>query len=213
MNVTIIGTGNMARGIGTRLLAGGNGVTLLGKEAGMAEALAEELHAGESGNPPVATGTFGDPIADEVVVLAIYYDDARAAVERYGVALDGKIVVDITNPVEPTLDGFVVPADSSAAEELQRLARGARFVKAFNTTFARTLTAGQAAGHPLDVFVAGDDETAKAQLSQLVEAGGLRPIDTGPLRRARELEALGLVHMAVQERLGTGFQSALKILF
>ena len=67
-------------------------------------------------------------------------------------------------------------------------------------------------GQPLDVFLAGDDEEAKASVSKLVEDGGLRPIDAGPLSRARELEAAGLVHMSVQNTLGTGFASALKIL-
>jgi predicted dinucleotide-binding enzyme len=84
-------------------------------------------------------------------------------------------------------------------------------VKAFNTTFAGTLIDGQVAGQPLDVFLAGDDEEAKASVSKLVEDGGLRPIDAGPLRRARELEAAGLLHMSVQGTLGTGFGSALKI--
>ena len=62
------------------------------------------------------------------------------------------------------------------------------------------------------MFIAGDDGDAKATLSQLVEAGGLRAIDAGPLHRARLLEALGLLHMAVQFTLNTGFQTAVKLL-
>ena len=158
-------------------------------------------------------GAFGDAIADEVVVLAVYYPDARAAVERYGDGLAGKVVVDVTVPLDfQTMEGFLVPVDSSGAEELQKLVPAARFVKAFNTTFARTLVPGEVAGQPLDVFMAGDDEAAKSQLAQLVEAGGLRPIDAGPLRRARQLEHAAFLQIAVQETLGTGFQSALKIL-
>ena len=146
-------------------------------------------------------------------MLAVYYPDARAAVERYGDGLAGKVVVDVTVPLDfQTMEGFLVPVDSSGAEELQKLAPAARFVKAFNTTFARTLVPGEVAGHPLDVFVAGDDEAAKAQVAQLVEAGGLRSIDAGPLRRARQLEHAAFLQIAVQETLGTGFQSALKIL-
>jgi 8-hydroxy-5-deazaflavin:NADPH oxidoreductase len=78
-------------------------------------------------------------------------------------------------------------------------------------TFANTLGEGRVADEPLDVFIAGDDDEAKATVSKLVEDGGLRPIDVGPLKRARELEAAGLLHMSVQEALGTGFASALKI--
>jgi predicted dinucleotide-binding enzyme len=100
----------------------------------------------------------------------------------------------------------------SAAQELAQKAPGARIVKAFNTTFAGTLMAGGAAGQPLDVFIASDDEDAKAKVRRLVEEGGQRAVDAGPLALARQLEGLGYVHMAVQQSLGTGFGSALKIL-
>jgi 8-hydroxy-5-deazaflavin:NADPH oxidoreductase len=207
MNVTIIGTGNMARGIGSRVVAGGHRVTVLGKEVEAAEEVVRDLGAEGSAQ----AGRSGDPIDDEVVVLAVYYPDAMAAVEQYGDQLDGKVVVDITNPVNDTFDGLVTPPDGSAAQELAAAASGARFVKAFNTTFANTLREGGVAGQPLDVFMAGDDEDAKATVARLAEDGGLRPVDTGPLRRARELEAAGLLHMGVQGTLGTGFGSALKI--
>jgi 8-hydroxy-5-deazaflavin:NADPH oxidoreductase len=207
MNVTIIGTGNMARGIGSRVVAGGHRVTVLGKEVEAAEEVVRDLGAEGSAQ----AGRSGDPIDDEVVVLAVYYPDAMAAVEQYGEQLDGKVVVDITNPVNDTFDGLVTPPDGSAAQELAAAASGARFVKAFNTTFANTLREGGVAGQPLDVFIAGDDEDAKATVARLAEDGGLRPVDTGPLQRARELEAAGLLHMGVQGTLGTGFGSALKI--
>jgi 8-hydroxy-5-deazaflavin:NADPH oxidoreductase len=207
MNVTIIGTGNMARGIGKRLLAGGHELTVLGKETADAEEVVSEIGAEGSAK----AGRSGDEIADEVVVLAVYYPDATAAVKQYSDALSGKVVVDITNPVQDDLDGLVTPPDSSAAQELAASAGGASVVKAFNTTFATTLGEGHVADQPLDVFLAGDDEEAKATVSKLVEDGGLRPIDAGPLKRARELEAAGLLHMSVQEKLGTGFGSALKV--
>jgi 8-hydroxy-5-deazaflavin:NADPH oxidoreductase len=207
MDVTIIGTGNMARGIGTRLVAGGHRVTVLGKEPGDAEAVVKEL----GGDGAAQAGRSGEPIVDAVVVLAVYYPDAKDAVEQYGGGLSGKVLIDITNPVNETIDGLITPPDGSAAQELAASAPGARVVKAFNTTFAGTLIDGQVAGQPLDVFLAGDDEEAKASTSKLVEDGGLRPIDAGPLKRARELEAVGLLHMSVQGTLGTGFGSALKI--
>jgi len=208
MNVTIIGTGNMARAIGKRLVAGGHDVTVLGKERADAEAVVEELGADGSAR----AGASGEAIADDVVVLAVYYPDAKAAVEQYGDDLAGKLVIDITNPVNETFDGLVTPPDSSAAQELAASAPGARIVKAFNTTFAGTLSEGAVADLPLDVFVAGDDEDAKRTVAQLVHDAGQRPIDVGPLERAHELEAVGLLHMAIQGTLGTNFGSALKIL-
>jgi len=208
MNVTIIGTGNMARGIGSRLVAGGHDVTVLGKQTEAAEAVVQDI----GGNGSARAGRSGDPIADDVMVLAVYYPDAKAAVEQYADDLAGKVVVDITNPVNESLDGLVTPPDGSAAQQLAASAPGARVVKAFNTTFARTLRQGEVSGQPLDVFIAGDDDDAKATVSRLVNDGGLRPVDAGPLKRARELEAAGLLHMSIQGPLGTGFGSALKVL-
>ena len=207
MEVTIIGTGNMARGIATRILAGGNGVKLLGTKAGKGEALADGL----GGN--VQAGVVGDELVGDVVVLAVPYEATEAVVERYGDALSGKVVVDITNPVNwETFDGLVTPSDSSAAEEIEKSApEGARVVKAWNTTFAGTLVEGEVDGRPLDVFIAGDDEEARAAVARLVEAGGSNAVEVGPLRRARELERLGFLGMTVQQPLGLNFASAWKL--
>jgi 8-hydroxy-5-deazaflavin:NADPH oxidoreductase len=203
MQVTIIGTGNMARGIGSRVLAGGHDLTVVGKDTERAEAVAADI----GGAGTVKTAVTGDPLDGEVVVLAVYYPDARVAAEQYA----GKVVVDITNPVNESFDGLVVPPDGSATDELASLAGGARFVKAFNTTFATPLRAGEVAGHKLDVLIAGDDEDAKGKVAALARDGGLNLVDVGPLKRARELEAAGRLHMGVQNELGTGFASALNI--
>jgi 8-hydroxy-5-deazaflavin:NADPH oxidoreductase len=203
MDVTIIGTGNMARGIGSRVIAGGHGLTVVGKDAKRAEAVVSDIGGG--------TATTGDPIEGDVVVLAVYYPDARSIIEQHGDQLAGKVVVDITNPVNETFDDLVVPADSSATAELAALAPDARFVKAFNTTFATTLREGEVSGQKLDVLIAGDDEQAKGSVADVARDGGLNPIDAGPQKRARELEALGLLHMGLQGTLGTGFSSAVKI--
>jgi NADPH-dependent F420 reductase len=211
MNVTIIGTGNMARALGTRLVAGGHTITVLGKDEASAEAVADEVRSSGADEASIRTGVSEGPIADDVVVLAVYYPDARGIVEQLADELSGSVVVDITNPVNETYDALVTPPDSSATQELAKLAPGARFVKAFNTTFAGTLRDGQVAGYPLDVFLAGDDFDAKGVVARLAEAGGLRPIDAGGVRRARELEAAGLLHVVVQGTLGTEFGSALKL--
>jgi NADPH-dependent F420 reductase len=208
LDVTIIGTGNMGRSIATRLLAGGHQVTLLGRESAKSEELARELGGS------VGAGTVGDPVAGEVVVFAVPYDAAAPLVRQYGEELSGKVVVDITNPVDwQTFDALVTPPESSAAEEIQNAApEGARVVKAFNTTFAGTLVEGQVAGQPLDVFIAGDDSGAKDTVAQLVRDGGLVAIDAGPLRRARQLEGLGFLGMTLQQPLGLNFQSAWKLI-
>jgi predicted dinucleotide-binding enzyme len=203
MDLTIIGSGNMARGIGSRALAGGHGVTVVAKDEEHAQEARKAV--GESAQVVV-----GGPVEGDVVVLAIYYPDAREAVEQHAGELAGKVVVDVTNPVNESFDGLVVPPDGSATGELAKLAPEGRFVKAFNTTFARTLDSGEVSGQPLDVLIAGDDEDSKRAVATLARDGGLNPIDAGSLSRARELEALGLLHMTMQSELGTGFGSAVK---
>jgi NADPH-dependent F420 reductase len=213
MNITIIGTGNMARGIGTRLLAGGNSVTLVGHAPGKAEALAADLQSAATGGASVRAAAPGAAIDGEVVILAVPYAAAAKVIAERGAQLAGKVIVDITNPVDFNTMSPAVAPGSSGAEEIAKVApAGAQVVKAFNTTFATTLGDGQVAGQPLDVLIAGDDATAKATLSRIVEAGGLRALDAGPLHRARQLEALGLLHMALQFTLNTGFSTAVKLL-
>ncbi len=138
----------------------------------------------------------------------------KDAVRQYANKLAGKVVVDISNPVNTdTWDDLATPPGTSSAEEVQQLVpEGTPVVKAFNTTFARTLVSGEKNGTPLDVLIAGDDESAKQKVASLVEGGGMRPIDVGPLRRARQLEHAAFLQIAAQEPLGTGFTSTVKIL-
>ena len=205
MDITIIGTGNMARGIATRALEGGHGVTVLGTEQAKAEALAAEL-PGEA-----RAGEVGDPLTGDVVVLAVWYQAVADVLARYGDQLDGKVVVDITNPVDTETYAPLTVEAGSVAQEIANAVPGAKVVKAFNTTFAGTLVEGKVADTPLDVFIASDDEGAKSAVSQLAADGGLRAIDVGPLALAHQLEGVGYVNMAIQPGLGTNYGSALKV--
>ena len=108
--------------------------------------------------------------------------------------------MDITNPVNETFDGLVVPPDGSATDELAALAGAARWVKAFNTAFAGPLTSGEVAGHKLDVLIAGDDEDAKGKVAALARDGGLNPIDVGPLKRAARARGRGPASHRTPER-------------
>jgi 8-hydroxy-5-deazaflavin:NADPH oxidoreductase len=213
MNFTIIGAGNMGRGIATRLLAGGNPVLIIDRDPSEAQKLAKELGAAAKKGATVSAAAMGSPIESEAVILAVFYTSVPSVLSQYGSQLAGKIIVDITNPLNATYDDLATPPGSSAAEEIAKIApAGARVVKAFNTTFAGTLLSGQVAGQSLDVFVAGDDPQAKESLSKALSASGLRPIDVGPLRRARQLEGVGLLHITLQATLGTNWASTVKIL-
>ena len=207
MKVTIFGAGNMGRAIGTRAIAGGHEVEIVDRNPAEARKLAGELGGSATALEPDA------PFGGEVVVFAVYYPGIKDAVRQYADQLAGKVVVDITNPVNTeTWDGLATSPGTSSAEEVQQLvARGTPVVKAFNTTFAGTLVGGEVAGQQLDVLIAGDDDEAKRKVSQLVSDGGLRPVDVGPLRRAQQLEQLGFLHMSLQQPLGLGFGSTVKI--
>lgn len=213
MIVTIIGAGAMARGIATRALAGGQTVRLIDHTHAKAVDLAEELRSATPGAEVHASDAIGVEDAD-VVVLAVPYPVGIEVAADYGTALTGSVVVDICNPVDfTTFDTLTVPPGISAAEQIAaEAAPGAPVVKAFNTTFAGTLVAGEVAGHALDVLIAGDAADAKMTVAELAASGGLRPLDVGPLRRARELEAMQFLHMAAQERLGLSWSSAIKII-
>jgi len=213
MQVTVIGAGNMGRGIGHRLVAGGHDVTVVDRDPEEAGQLAEELRAAAQGGATVEAAGPGTELRGEVVILAVYYPGSLETARELGDSLAGKVVVDISNPLNQTFDGLSTPPGTSAAEEVAAIApAGTRVVKAFNTTFSGTLVEGQVAGQPLDVLIAGNDEEAKETVAQLVRDGGLRAIDVGPLERARHLEGLGFLGMMVQQPLGLNFQSAWKLI-
>jgi 8-hydroxy-5-deazaflavin:NADPH oxidoreductase len=162
MEITIIGTGNMARGVATRALAGGHSVALLGTETAKAQALADEL----SGD--ARAGQVGGPLSGDVVVLAVWYAAVDDVLRRYGDQLAAKVVVDITNPIDVESFEPLALEAGSAAQEIAAKAPGAKVVKAFNTTFAGPLGEGRVAGYPLDVLIASDDAAAKQTLSRVV---------------------------------------------
>lgn len=190
-SVSIIGTGNMARILGSRALAGGNTVEIIGRDAAKAQALATEI----GGAPTV--GAIGAAPAGDIVILAVPYAEAAPLVRRFGNALTGKVIIDITNPFNPDLTGLATPEGSSAAQQIAEHApAGAHVVKAFNTVFGHVLaTYTREDPRPLDVFIAGDDTDAKTRVSSFVESLALRPLDVGDLTSAHWLEATSVLLM------------------
>jgi 8-hydroxy-5-deazaflavin:NADPH oxidoreductase len=190
--IGIIGSGGMAAAIGGLAAEAGHSVEVTTRDAAKARALVEQIGAGAT------TGTFGGAPAGDIVILAVPYSAVLDVVKQYGEELAGKLLVDITNPVAPDLTSFVTPEDSFGAQEIAKAAPAdAQVVKAFNTQFSHVLAAGPVEGHPLDVFLAGDDAQAKARVSAFVESLGLRPMDTGPLLMARTLEHVCLLSLGL----------------
>jgi hypothetical protein len=173
-HLSILGTGNMGQAIASIAGKGGHTVQLLG------------------------SGDVDTPLTGDVVVLAVPYPAVQSLLAQRGDQLAGKIVVDITNPLNfETFDSLVVPADSSAAAEIAAALPQSRVLKAFNTTFAGTLAAGTVGPLTTTVLIAGDDTDAKSTLAGIVTSGGLNAIDAGSLARARELEALGFLQLTL----------------
>jgi hypothetical protein len=186
--ISIVGSGGMAAAIGGLAANAGYTVEVVSRDPAKARALAEQVGAGAT------TGKFGTAPAGDIVILAIPYSAVLDVVKQYGEELAGKVLVDITNPVASDHTSFVTPGDSFGAQEITKAAPAdAKVVKAFNTQFPHVLAAGPAKGHPLDVFIAGDDAQAKARVSAFIESLGLRPMDTGPLLMARTLEYVCLL--------------------
>ncbi|HEY0121311.1 MAG TPA: NADPH-dependent F420 reductase [Rhizobium sp.] len=181
--ISIIGSGGMAAAIGGLAAKAGHTVEVMSRDAAKARALAEQVGAGAT------TGTFGAAPAGDIVILAVPYSAVLDVVKQYGEELAGKLLVDITNPIKSDFTGFLTPDDSFGAQEIAKVAPvNAEVVKAFNTQSSHVLAAGPVEGHPLDIFIAGDDTKAKARVSAFVESLGLRPMDAGKLFMARTLE-------------------------
>ena len=140
MNITIIGAGNMGRGIGTRAVAGGHSVTFVDSNPEVAEKAAADVKASAKNGAQVSAASLGNVQLGDVVVLAVWYGTNIEIAKQLGVKLAGKVVVDIANPLNATYDGLATAPDSSSAEDLAKaIASGASVVKAFNTTYASTL--------------------------------------------------------------------------
>jgi NADPH-dependent F420 reductase len=173
-SISIIGTGNMGQAIASVAGKGGATVQLIGE------------------------GDTGTLVTGDVVVLAVPYPALSAVIAERGATFAGKIVVDITNPLNfETFDSLTVPADDSAAAEVAAALPDSRVLKAFNTTFAGTLAAGTVGDVTTTVLIAGDDADAKSVIAGIVTSGGLKAVDAGSLKRARELEAFGFLQLTL----------------
>ncbi len=187
-------------------------ITVIGK-GNMGTAIAKLASTAGRDVQQVDQSTAGATITGEVVVLAVPYGAVTDVIATYGSQLAGRVVVDITNPVDlTTFDSLVVPADSSATAQIAASLPASSVVKAFNTNFAATLASGTVGDVTTTVLVAGDDAAAKAAVVDLVTAAGLRGVDAGSLSRARELEALGFLQLTLAAGERTSWTSGFALL-
>ena len=206
MDISIIGAGSVGRSLATAFSRAGHTVTITSRDPQDAAAV-----AAETGARVVASNTEA-AAAGEIIVLSVPFASSGESVAReIATTAAGKIVIDVTNPVKATYDGLVTEGGPSAAELFAAWLPGAHVVKALNTLFAAHQADPIEDGIQLDGFVAGDDVEAKAVVLTLLHSIGLRPIDAGPLARARELEALAWLNIALQGSLGNAWHTAWKL--
>ncbi|WP_119965274.1 NADPH-dependent F420 reductase [Simplicispira lacusdiani] len=199
MKVTVIGAGNMGSAFVKQLVRAGHQVSVTARDS----AKAAQVAAAHPGAQPVATA--GAAAGADVVVLATGYADAVGALHAVG-DLQGKVVIDITNPLTPDYMGLTLGHSTSAAEEIAQAVPGAEVVKGFNTVFAQVLAEGAdfGNGRKVTVFVASDSPRAKQTASALAESMGFDVIDAGGLKNARYLEPVAGLNIYLGYGAGLG---------
>ena len=172
--ISIFGKGKMGKAIGDTFSSSGNKVNYI-----LSNSAKTEL--------------------GEIVVLAVPYVAIAGIIQEYSTDLQGKIIIDITNPVDfTTFDSLLVPSDTSAAALIAKQLPNSMIVKAFNTTFSDTLATKKVANeHQTTVLLASDSQEAKETIIKFLENSGLSLLDAGSLKRARELEAIGFLQITL----------------
>ncbi len=203
MNISIIGAGNVGRALAGAWRKAGHDITVGVRDPG--DAKVADLKQEGLKLTDVGTAARGA----DVIVLAVPWGAVEATVAALG-NLDGKIVVDATNPLTQSLD-LALGFGDSAGETVGRLAKGARVVKAFNTTGAGNMANTQYRGGKVMMAVAGDDAGAKKTVMTLASDIGFDPVDAGPLTMSRQLEAAAVlwIKLAYAQGQGTDFGFAI----
>ncbi|QGZ31066.1 NADPH-dependent F420 reductase [Stutzerimonas stutzeri] len=203
MNITLIGTGNMGSAFAQQLSQAGHQVRITGRDLDKARAVAAQHANVEAFAADQALGQ------NEVVIVATAYQDAVAALSGLG-RLDGKVIIDITNPLTADYMGLTIGHSTSAAEEIAKALPGVELVKGFNTLFAQVLASGPnfANGQQGSVFLASDSARAKQNAAALAESLGWQTVDAGGLVNARYLEALAGLNIYLGYGAGLGTQIA-----
>jgi NADPH-dependent F420 reductase len=208
MKVAILGTGAVGSALGQRLAAKGHDV-VFGSRAPQSGRVQELLtRCGASAR----AGSPREAVTDaEVVVLALPWQAVPAVLAGVG-PLDGRVLIDCTNPLRADLSGIEIGHVSSAAEQIAEWAPQAKVVKAFNTASVKAMLDPVFGGSKATMFYCGDDSQAKEIVGQLIADVGFEPVDAGPLSVSRYLEPLAMLYIHLAIRQGWGSNCAFKIM-
>jgi predicted dinucleotide-binding enzyme len=188
LTTAIIGAGNIGSAVARLLVGGGETVVVAAKDASHAEALAQQL------GPRARAASVEDAIdAADVVVFALWLDDVKDVIPQHAGLLDGKVVVDPSNPIGFDTNGQIfrtLPDDQSAGSIVAALLpAGAHYAKAFGMLSAEAL-ASNASREPQRavLFYATDDDEAATAVERLIRAAGFEPWKVGGVSDAGRIE-------------------------
>jgi NADPH-dependent F420 reductase len=205
VKIAIIGSGNVGRGLAEASVRAGHNVTLSSAHPEKARQVAQATGAqAADSNRKAIEGA-------ELVILAVPFGAIDEVVKELGEGLQGKTVVDVTNPLKPDMSGLAVNG-TSVAEQIQSRVPSAHVAKALNTVFASLMSNPKSDGNQVDGLVAGNDGPGKTAVIEFMRSIGLRPIDAGPLAMARTLEAMAFLNITLQVRNGWPWQSSWKLI-
>lgn len=202
MKIAIIGTGNVGGTLGSRWAEIGYQVVFGTRDPNSEKVQRLLASAGDI----TSAKNVSDAVAEaDVVVIAVPWNVTRATIEAAG-DLTGKIVVDCTNPIAPGLQ-LALGTTTSGGEQMAKWAKGARVVKAFNTTGWENMADPIYDSERTLMLICGDDMGAKATVTELTESLGFEVVDLGSLETSRLLEPFAMVwiRLAVAQGLGRNF--------
>lgn len=205
MKVAVLGVGNVGGALARLWSQHGCEVSLTARTSAKAESLRNKF--------PECSVVSAEKLSEiDVIALCVPWSSAREALKPIG-NLHGKVIVDCTNPLNQNASALVVGGTDSAAEQIQTWYPEAHVVKAFNTLGSTLLGNGDFGGRLADGFYCGDDPAAKEKVAPLIKSAGLHPVDVGPLRTARYLEAMAMlwIDMTIQQQRGGNY--AFKLMF
>lgn len=208
MKIGIIGSGNVGGALGRIWGKNGHQIMFSSRHPEKLKSMAETIGKNVSYGLAAEAARFG-----EIIVLAVPWSQVEDAIKSAG-PMNGKILVDCTNPLKPDYSGLAVGCTTSAAEEVARLVPKARVIKAFHTTFAALMHSDSRMfgdKNPTGFFC-GNDNGAKAVVEGLIRETGLEPLDVGPLSYARYLEPMTMLmtNLGFAQNMGTNI--ALRLL-
>lgn len=190
--IAIIGaTGNMGAGIAKSLSTSRYRLLLMAEELDKLEVLkAELLKTGALAELEVDTCAREASWEADIIVVATPHGSEKQVAEKISEVAVGKIVIIVSNPIDTDNMQATTSANTSVAEELQRMLPHSKVVKTFNTRFAKDFISPVIGGQKVDTFIAGNNGEAIDTVSAIVKTAGFNPVVAGDLTASRALEQI-----------------------